>query len=152
GEQVMRALLNARDRGRFSTHDAADVARVTLLRGERAGAVLSDEKRAQLVLAIGALAAHLDVTDAQSLEAFSFACADACLALVPKDRHPGQRISEKTGNLRALAEAAVYAERMNSSTDEQLVQRAVTRAVRERRRGRPGMAPVRLVDGDPLRG
>jgi hypothetical protein len=51
---------------------------------------------------------------------------------------------------RALAKAAIYAELVHATSDEDLVRRAVTRALGEKKRGSPGR-PVPLQPGDPLR-
>ena len=148
---VLRALQRRVDEGRFSADDAVDVALVQLSRP--GGPRLGDEQRAALRRALALLARSLAPPSPRALHGFAREAAALAWQAVREARSPGAVITERAHgkDMAALAEAAVYAELLHARDDEDLVRRAVTRAVRERRRGLPGVA-LPLVPGDPLRG
>jgi hypothetical protein len=88
-----------------------------------------------------------------ALEAFADVVSDVGMRRV-RHRHPGQQLNASdTPPRRAseLARAAVYAEYAGAMSDEAAVQRAVTRALRERKRSRRGKRSITIEDQDPLR-
>lgn len=148
---IVRAVRRAIDAGGFSPEDAPSIALVTLMRGAP-GSKLSVDKRAALNMVITKLAKALEPSQPRSVLAFARASSEAAWSLVHKGRHPGAAIAERAADIpvRELARAALYAEGTSIGDPELHVQRAVTRAVRERRRSR-GQKRVPLDDGDPLR-
>lgn len=102
-----------------------------------------------------ALARHMgEPTDAGVLEAFCLAASEAAVPRRPPPRHPGAALSGRTIDLddkERLVRSALYAEYASAQSDDDLVHRAVTRALRERRRGRRGERKLDLSEDDPLR-
>jgi hypothetical protein len=88
-----------------------------------------------------------DPVQPRALLAFARAAADAALALAPR-RAP--RFADGD-SVRALARAALAAEAGVATSEDDLVRRAVTRAWRERRRGKPGTVALDVAERDPLR-
>lgn len=148
---IIRAVRRALDAGHFSPDDAVDLALVPLMRGAP-GSKLTADKRASLRAALGKLAKALDPSQPRSVLAFARAASQAAWSLVNVGRHPGSAIAERAADIpvRELARAALYAEGTSAGDPELHVQRAVTRALRERRRSR-GQKRIPLEDGDPLR-
>lgn len=88
-----------------------------------------------------------------ALEAFAEVVADVGIRQTPF-RHPGQQLNgsdEPPRRASELARAAVYAEYAGAVSDQAAVHRAVTRALRERNRGRRGKRSLKIEDADPLR-
>lgn len=148
---VARTLRRAIDAGGFSPDDAVAIALLTLSRGPP-GTKLSASMRGDLKAALVKLSKALDPSQPRSVLAFARAASEAAWSLVPAGRHPGATISDRAGDIpvRELARAALYAEGMSAADPEEHVRRAVTRALRERRRSH-GRKSVPLEDGDPLR-
>lgn len=148
---VLRSVRHGLERGAFSKDDVVEVAMVQLLRPGRPGARLSATARDTLRAGLHQLAEALDVSQPRSLLAFARAAADAALAMIPPPRHPGATIDVASrAGAAELARAAVWAEATHARDPDDHVQRAVTRALRERRKGR-GLKSVPLADDDPLR-
>ena len=151
---LLRALRHAAERGSLAADDVVDVARVQLMRPGGPAHKRSEGARARLDEALALLGRQL--ADRQgpptprALYAFARAAAEAAHAIERPVRHPGQRIDERLDDVRALAEAALWAEATRSRDSEDMVRRAVARAVRERKKGR-GLVRVRVEDHDPLR-
>lgn len=148
---VARAVRHAIDRGRFSSDEAVHVALVQLLRPGGPARRLSEESRAGIRRAVTQLAKALDPTQPRSILAFARGAAEAAWSQVKDLRHPGAGIAEAAeGSAAELARAAVWAEAAFARGDEDHLRRAVTRALRERKKGR-GLTRLRLDDHDPLR-
>lgn len=153
--RVLLAALRRRvDDGRFSAEVAAETALAQLLRAGGPGAQLGAIDRAALREAVAALARPLATTGPmpRALLAFARDAVQATTALRRPYRHPGaaleQRIDDDTAT---LARAALWAEATRGRGDDDLVRRAVTRALREKKRGRRGHVTVDVPDDDPLR-
>lgn len=151
---VVSALRRRVDDGRFSADAAVETALAHLLRPGGPGARLGPVDRASLREVLVKLARPLASVGPmpRALLAFARDAVDATLALHREPRHPGVYIEEKTdGGTAALARAALWAESTRAKDDDDLVRRAVTRAVREKKRGRRGKVPVDVPEDDPLR-
>jgi hypothetical protein len=150
---LITALKKSRDRGNFNSDVAIDVVFLQLNRPGAPGARLSRDARIRLRRALEQLAKPLvdDPVAPRALLAFAQGAADAAWSLAKEPRHPGQRIDESLDDMKKLAKAAIFAEATRARDQEDLVRRAVARAVREKKRERPGVAPVDVADGDPLR-
>lgn len=148
---LTRALRHAVERGRFSSDQAIDVAMVQLLRPGGPGKRLSEASRDGLRRAVVELAKSLDPSQPRSILSFARGASEAAWSLVKDFRHPGAGIAEASeGSAATLARAAVWAEAAFAKGDEDHVRRAVTRALRERKKGR-GLTRLPLEDHDPLR-
>lgn len=148
---VARAIRAAVDRGTFSIEQAVEIAHVQLLRPGGPGRSISAEARAKLRDGITALARGLDVTQPRSILSFARGSAEAAWSMVKDLRHPGAGIADAShGSARELALAAVWAEATRARDSDDHVRRAVTRALRERKKSR-GLVRVSLDDDDPLR-
>jgi hypothetical protein len=148
---IARALRHAIERGRFSRDEGVEIVLVQLFRPGGPALRLSEEARASLREAVGRLGAALDPTQPRSVLAFARAASEAAWHLVKDPRHPGAAIAEASGgNARELARAAVWAEAAFAKNSEDHLRRAVTRALRERKKGR-GLTRLHLEDEDPLR-
>jgi hypothetical protein len=150
---ILRALKRRVELGRFGPEDAVDEALLQLSRA--GGPRLADEDRARLRATLTTLARTLTPPSAKALYVFAKDAAKLGWQLHRAGRSPGAVIRERAdvergGDLRALAEAAVYRELLHAKDDEDLIRRAVTRALGERRRGAPGRV-VPLENGDPVR-
>jgi hypothetical protein len=147
---VLRALQRRVDAGRFGPDDAVDVALVQIARP--GGPRLGDEQRHALRRALTVLAGDLAPPSPRALHAFAREAAHLAWQAVKPARSPGAVVSEAAhGNdVAHAARAAVYAELVHARNDDDLLRRAVHRALQERRRGLPGRA-VPLAGGDPLR-
>lgn len=151
---LLDALRAAVDEGGFSSEQAARVAFLHLTRPERDGGLLPDEQRAILRLHVDELARHM-VTDpdTRTLQLFATECVRTARDAKKKGRHPGAALRRPTLPARDddVVRAAIYAESVSAKDDDDLVRRAVTRALREEKRSRRGFARVPLDDRDPLR-
>lgn len=146
---IVRALKRRVDEGAFVVDDAVDIALLQVLRS--GGPRLSEEDRQRLRTTVTTLAQTLTPPTARALYAFGKEVAAAAWSLHHKGRSPGGVMRDLAdGGAKALAKAAVYAELLNAKNDEDLVRRAVKRAITEKRRGAPGRV-VPLQAGDPLR-
>jgi hypothetical protein len=153
-DQLTAALLTAVDEGAFSVEVAARVAFLHVTRPERTGGMLPAEKNAILRAQLSSLAQHMVMNpDAHTLRAFATEAIHVAQAMRPRPRHPGAALSAASlpKDDATLLRAALYAESAGARDDDDLVRRAVTRALRERRRSRRGFARVPLDDDDPLR-
>ncbi|MBI1945441.1 MAG: DUF721 domain-containing protein [Deltaproteobacteria bacterium] len=151
---VVAALRRRVDDGRFSAEVAAEVTLQQLVRAGGPGASLGSVDRAALRDAVAMLARPLATTGPlpRSLLAFARDAVQAALALHRPRRHPGAALEERIDDETAtLARAAVWAEATHARDDDDLVRRAVTRALREKKRGRRGRVPLDVAEGNPLR-
>lgn len=151
---VLSALRRRVDDGRFGVDAAVETAFVHLVRPGGPGERLGPADRATLRDTLAKLARPLQSTGPmpRALLAFARDAVDAALALLRTPRHPGAAIEQQIDSSTAqLARAALWAESTRARDDEDLVRRAVTRALRERKRGRRGRVPVDVPEGDPLR-
>lgn len=151
---VVAALRRRVDDGRFDAELATTTAMQHLLRAGGPGAQLGPVDRATLRQTVAALARPFSATGPlpRALVAFARDAVQAALALRRPPRHPGATISERIDDqTAALANAAVWAEAARARDDDDLVRRAVTRALREKKRGRRGQVPLDVDEGDPLR-
>ncbi len=146
---IVRALKRRVDEGAFTVDDAIDIGLLQILRS--GGPRLSEQDRQTLRLTVTTLAQTLTPPSARALYAFAKAVSAAAWSLHHKGRSPGGAMRDLAdGGPKALAKAAVYAELLNAKDDDDLVRRAVKRAIIEKRRGSPGRV-VPLPSGDPLR-
>ena len=148
---LVRALARRVDEGRFSADDAVDVAVVQLSRP--GGPRLSDEQKTALRRSFVVLASRLSPPTPRALHDFAREAARLAWQTETRPRSPaaGLRDIAHGGDIAATATAAVYAELLNARDSEDLVRRAVHRALQARRQALPGVA-VPLPSGDPLRG
>lgn len=129
-----------------------EIALVQLTRPGRPAERLTPALRMQLEQTLAALTQDLvDLSHPRTLEAFCRRAAEAAHRAPPVRRHPGTRLRDGDEDPRRLARAALYAECGRALNDDDWVRRAVTRALREQKRGRRVMARLRLDDDDPLR-
>ncbi|MCC7070569.1 MAG: DUF721 domain-containing protein [Deltaproteobacteria bacterium] len=148
------ALRRRVDDGRFDVDIATSTALQQLLRAGGPGAPLGPADRATLRVAVAALARPFATTGPmpRALLAFARDAVQAALALHRAPRHPGASVSQRIDDgAAALARAAVWAEAGRARDNDDLVRRAVTRALREKKRGRRGHVPLDVEEGDPLR-
>jgi len=148
---IVRALKRRLDQGRFGADDAVDEALLQILRP--GGPRLNEADRTRLRTTLMTLTTSLVTQTAPPTPRalYTFARDAAAWHLHRQGRSPAATIRERAdGNARVLAKAAIYAELMHATSDDDLVRRAVTRALGEKKRGSPGR-PVPLQPGDPLR-
>ena len=146
---IIRALKRRVDEGAFVVDDAVDIALLQVLRS--GGPRLSEADRQRLRTSVTTMAQTLTPPTARAIYAFGKEAAAAAWSLHHKGRSPGGAMRDLAdGGAKALAKAAIYAELLNAKNDEDLVRRAVQRAITEKRRGSPGRI-VPLPSGDPLR-
>jgi len=156
-EHVFRVLRRTLETSaaRFSWEKAADLAWLALTRPERPGAMLSPEQRRELKETLLVLArGFADPTAPSTLFAFAEAASEAAVRGIKAGRHPGARLNSRLPpppDNASLVKAALFAEYASAKDDDDLVRRAVTRAMRERKRGYRGMRKVDVEPGDPLR-
>ena len=149
--RVVRAVRHALDRGHLSNEDAVELALLQLLRPGGPGARISIANRTRLREAVRHLARELDVTQPRSILQFAKGASQAAWTLAVVPRHPGASFDEAVNaDPRALARAALYAEAAYARDSEDHIRRALTRAIRERKRMR-GVSSIHLADNDPLR-
>lgn len=148
--RVLRHQLN-RDRGAFTVDEAVRIARVQLMRAGRPACRLNAEARRRFEAALqGAAAECKDPTRPQELARFARQCVAAALSLQPKRQPLNTRVN--SGESReSLVKAAIRTEYLGSNNDDEVVHRAVTRLIHERRRGQRGFARVPLEEGDVIR-
>lgn len=148
---ILRAIKTRLERGSFSSEDAVNIAYNQIMRPR--GPRLSEEGRTALLAGLRKLAPDVEPPTARALYAFAKdAAALAWLGHV-RPRSPLAQEDDAWFGVDVLAEAAVAAElaaRGDSFGADDLVQRAVRRALHARRKARIG-ALVPLADRDPLR-
>jgi|GEM_PF-1102451 len=148
--RVLRHQLN-RDRGAFTVDEAVRIARVQLTRAGRPACRLNaDARRAFEAELQGAAAECKDPTRPQELVRFARQCVAAAFAHQPKRQPLNTRVNSGE-SMESLVKAAIRTEYLGSNNDDQVVHRAVTRLIHERRRGQRGFARVPLDDGDVMR-
>jgi hypothetical protein len=148
---LLRALRHRVERGAVSVEDVIDVARAQLMRPGSPAHRAAEGARAQLDAALVVLGRQMNgAPTPRALYAFAHAAAEAAHQIERPMRHPGQRIGDKLEDVRALAEAALWAEATRARDSDDMVHRAVTRALKERKRSR-GLVRVDVSEGDPLR-
>ncbi len=151
---VLVTLRRRVDEGQFSAEVAAETALAQLLRPGGPGARLGPVDRATLRDQVAALARPLATTGPMPRALLTFArdAVNATLVLLRPGRHPGARLEERIDDDTAsLARAALWAELTRARDGDDLVRRAVTRAIREKKRGRRGKVTVDVPEDDPLR-
>ena len=147
---VLRRHLEGEER--FSWSRAVEIALVQLARPGRPAASLTPLLRARLERQLHELSRGLtDPSDARQVEAFCRRAAEAAHLAVPKARHPGAKLKDVASDVGELARAAIFAEYAGARDEEDLVRRAVTRALRERSKTRRHLARLALDEDDPLR-
>lgn len=148
---LLRALRHAADRGPLSSDDVVCIARVQLMRPGSPAHCSPEEGRARLFDTLERLGRQIEGPPTpRALYGFARAAAEASIKLLKMPRHPGVQITERLDDVRGLAEAALWAVATQSRDSEDMVRRAVLRAVRERKR-RGGLVRLRMEEGDPLR-
>jgi len=147
---ILRALAHRVDEGRFGADDAVDIALVQL--GRPGGPRLSDAQKHALRRGLALLARSLSPPTPRALHTFAHDAAQLAWTAERPARSPGATLRDiaHSPDTSQIARAAVYAELLHARDDDDLVRRAVRRAVLERRRALPGV-PVPLASGDPLR-
>jgi hypothetical protein len=143
---IVRALKRRVDEGQFSPDDAVDVALLQVLRP--GGPRLSEADRQRLRQTYTTLSTSLSPPTARAIYGFGRDASAAAWALHHVGRSPASTMREAAdGGAKALATAAVYAELLNAKDDDDLLRRAVKRALSERRRGSPGrVVPLAKTD------
>lgn len=137
---------------RFSWIDAADIALVQVARPGGPGALLTPAIREKLRNHFRLLTQDLSTpTDSKTLGLFCQRAAEAAFMHVPRARHPGARLRDPELSVQELIKAAMFAEWNQAIDDDDLVRRALTRALRERGRNRRHLAKLQLEPQDPLR-
>jgi hypothetical protein len=147
---LLRALRHTVERGRASVEECLDVVRVHLARPGGPAHALPREQRAQLFRALDVLAKQMDAPTPRALYAFARSAAEAGCSMERGGRHPGFGLNRKIDDTSALARAAVFAEAPHAKDSEDLVRRAVTRALKEKKR-KGAVVKVDVAEGDPLR-
>jgi hypothetical protein len=149
--QLLRALARRVDEGQFGVDDAVDVTLVLL--GRAGGPRLSVEQRTSLRRSLLLLARMLAPPSPRALYSYARDAARLAWEAERPARSPGATLRDVAhgDDVESIARAAIYAELLSARDDDDLVRRAVHRAIQERRRGQPGV-PVPLHAGDPLRG
>ena len=152
-KQVYFVLRRHVESGRpFSWLDAADIALVQVARPGGPGALVTPAIREQLRNHFRLLTQDLSTpTDPKTLGIFCQRAAEAAFIYVPRARHPGARLRDPELPVRELVKAAMFAEWSQAIDDDDLVRRALTRALRERGRSRRHLAKLQLEAQDPLR-
>jgi hypothetical protein len=150
---LLRALKRRVDSGACGADDLVDEAMLQLSRP--GGPRLNADDRARVRATLQTLARTLTPPSARALYGFCKDAAQVAWQLHHHGRSPGATLRERSDvqsidDVRALAQAAVYKEWLHARGDDDLVRRAVTRALGERRRGAPGRL-VPLADDDPVR-
>jgi hypothetical protein len=148
---VVRRIVETSEEPR--TDELALAAYHQLCRPGRPGQKLSATARA--ALRAEALTRAEMVRDPRDLGALSRLCHEltaTAFARLPKKGPPGTDFASALDRTSEIAKQAVYAEARNAGSDEELLRRAVTRALKERARGRRGQRRLDVDDNDPLRG
>jgi hypothetical protein len=136
----------------FDKQQLLDVLRAQLSRPGRPGSRLSPPQRARWHEQLAALVR--DVEGPTSQRVLFDLCRDAARAAwshLPTASRSRRDPRATVDNARRLARASLVAEWGGEGTDDERVRRALTRAVRERRRADRETARLELPDGDPLR-
>lgn len=149
---LFRLLRRILEEGvRSDASRVVDVAYVQLTRPGRPGAVLSDANRialkSEMQLAAGRF---VELSDNAALARFCKEVSAAAYRRVPKGRH-SRPLHDAVESSKDLARMAVLGEYSSSHDDKDLVRRAVTRAMRERRRHTQRTVRVDVEEQDPLR-
>ncbi len=155
--RTLRRLLES-ERG-LARRELVDVALSRLLRPEAYGQLLPRTGRDQLRTALSVLATAVqEANDEAQLRAYCEAAVEATHAMCKSPRHPGAQLMKKrvvdadvVASKKSLVEAAVYAEFSRARGDADLVNRAVTRAQKERRRYLQHTRRLDVEAHDPLR-
>lgn len=152
-EQIYFVLRRHVESGRaFSWSDAADMALVQVARPGRPGAQLTPQMRETLRQHFMLLTHDLSTpAESKPLMHFCQRAAEAALARVPRPRHPGARLRDPSLSMQEMVKAALFAEWSQAVDDDDLVRRALTRALRERRKSRRHLRRLQLESQDPLR-
>lgn len=146
---ILRALKRRVEQGGFASDEAVDVAMLQVLRP--GGPRLNDGDRGRLRHALSVMSRQLEPPSPRALYAFAKDAAAAAWKNHHAGRSPGATIRERVElPAKQLVLAALAAEAPSARNQEELVRRAVHRAMMERRRGAPGHL-VPLPAGDPLR-
>jgi hypothetical protein len=139
------------DTPRTSQEGLARVVYVQLCRPGRPGGKLSDVQREALRLELTTLAKQAwDLTDPGQLSRFTAAAAATSLTRAPRGRHK-RPVDEAMHSRAQLARMALLSEYSAAKDGNDLVRKAVTRAIRERRKGAQRGVRLDVEDGDPLR-
>jgi hypothetical protein len=147
---IVRGLARRLEDGRFGPDDAVDVALVQV--GRPGGPRLADEQRAALRRSFLVLAKTLSPPTPRALHEFARDAARLAWQAELPARSPtaALRDSAHARDAATAARAAVYAELLHARDSDDLVRRAVHRAVQAGKQSLPGVA-VPLASGDPLR-
>ncbi|HEY1100068.1 MAG TPA: hypothetical protein VGF99_14120 [Myxococcota bacterium] len=146
---ILRIVKRRVDEGSFVVDDAVDLALAQCRRF--GGPRLADSDLPTLRTTLSTLATSLEPPTARALHRFAADAAAAAWALNRVGRSPGAMLREQADDdPRAMITGALYAELLQSTSDVDLVRRAVKRVLSERRRGAPGRV-VPLAAHDPLR-
>lgn len=128
-----------------------EIAWVQLTRPGRPGARIGLESRAALKQEMALSAARfVELSDNAALSRFCREVTEAAYRRVPRGSYSRPMV-DAVGSNKDLARAALLREYASSHDDEDLVRRAVTRAIRERRRHTQRTVRVDVEDNDPLR-
>lgn len=147
---ILRTLRRRVDAGAFDPADAVDIALQQILRP--GGPRLNVGDRQRLSEALKVHSKQLSPPSSKAIYEFAKAAAAAAWINHQAGRSPGASLRERTeASPRSLIQAAIAREAPHAKDSEDLLRRAVNRALRERRRGAPGVL-VPLDSGDPLRG
>ena len=147
---IVRAIKRRVDEGGFVADDAVDIALLQISR--TGGPRLNDGDRRRLRETLTTLASSLAPPAARAIHRFGMDAGAAAWALHHAGRSPGSTLRDiaDDGTNPQLVRAAVYAELLAGTNDEDVIRRAVKRVLSERQRGSPGRV-VPLSAGDPLR-
>ncbi|MFZ9886677.1 MAG: DciA family protein [Myxococcota bacterium] len=150
--QLLSLLRRHLDDGRRA--DAARLIEVTLVQLTRPGAPaarLGSEQRDLLRKELALLASrYAELADSTALARFCAEAAAAAWRRVPRGRHT-KPLEDAVGSTKDLARRALLTEYARSHDDVDLVQRALTRALRERRSHRQRTVRVDVEDRDVMR-
>ncbi|MCP4500543.1 MAG: DUF721 domain-containing protein [Deltaproteobacteria bacterium] len=148
--RILRHQLN-RERGGFSVDEARRIAKMQLYRQGRPASNLGADARIAFNADLNAFASELkDPTRPAELVRFAKSCVKAAYARQPRRQALNVRVAQGE-RIETLTKAAIQAEYLSATTDDNVVQRAVTRLIHERRRGQRGFASLRLDDKDVIR-
>lgn len=128
-----------------------DITFVQLTRPGRPGARLSNDGRAALLREVKRAAGRFaELSDSGALTRFCMEASATAYRLLPRGGHT-RPLDDALESTRELARTALLTEYARSSDDKDLVNRAVTRALREKRRHRQRTVRVDVEEHDPLR-
>lgn len=153
GREVFPSVRAFTERTEGFDRDALlEAVRTQLSRPGRPGSKLSPPQRARWHEQVAALVRAVE--DPTHQHALFELCRDAARAAwshLPTASRSGRAPRNTVDNARRLARASLVAEWGSGAGDEERVRRALTRAVRERRRADRETTRLELPDGDPLR-